>query len=112
VDDYLAKYGWQGRLIVHKSDGMSHLPLMAASDYGMAYTGAIVGQAVALHLPCMIMHNMKRLDQFFHYHYNLWWDNMTLTAGRDIYPELIGGQAWFGKITDTLGYTLKVGHGT
>ncbi len=27
---------------------------------------------------------------------------MNLIADRDIYPELIGGQAWFGKITDTL----------
>ena len=79
---------------------------MAASDYGMAYSGAIIGQAVACHLPCMILLNMKKVNQFFHTHFNLWWDDMILTAGRDIYPEIIGGQAWYGKITDTLGYMI------
>ena len=31
--------------------GYSHIPIMAAHDYGMAYSYAIIGQAVACHLP-------------------------------------------------------------
>ena len=27
---------------------------------------------------------------------------MNIIADRDVYPELIGGQAWMGKIADTL----------
>ena len=35
---------------------------------------------------------------------------MNLTADCNHYPELIGGEAWFGKITDTLGeWYLKPG---
>ena len=76
---------------------------MASADYGMGYTGAIVSQAVSCHLPFIILSDMKKLHYFFHVHCNIWLDDMTRIAGRAIYPENIGGQAWFGKITDTLG---------
>ncbi len=28
---------------------------------------------------------------------------MNIIADRNVYPEMIGGEAWFGKIADTLG---------
>ena len=28
---------------------------------------------------------------------------MNIIADRNVYPELIGGEAWFGKVADTLG---------
>jgi lipid A disaccharide synthetase len=28
---------------------------------------------------------------------------MNIIADNNVYPELIGGEAWFGKIADTLG---------
>lgn len=75
---------------------------MAASDLGVAYDGQIVGQAVACHLPTLILADMRMNHQFYSDLFNRWVNNMNIIADKDIYPELIGGQAWAGKITDSL----------
>jgi lipid A disaccharide synthetase len=40
--------------------------------------------------------------QWYNDLYNRWTNNMNLIADKDIFPELIGGQCWFGKIANTL----------
>ncbi len=75
---------------------------MAASDYGISYDGQMVSQAVACHLPTLVLLNMRMNQQYYHDWFNRWANNMNLIADKDIYPELIGGQAWFGKVTDSL----------
>ncbi len=76
---------------------------MAASDMGLIYDGQMISSATACHLPTMVLLNMRMHHQWYHDLFNRWTNDMNLTANKDIYPELIGGQAWFGKICDTLG---------
>jgi hypothetical protein len=62
----------------------------------------MVGQAIACHLPTIILADMKKNHHFYHHSSNRWFNEMILIADSDIYPELIGNQAWYGKICDTL----------
>jgi hypothetical protein len=41
--------------------------------------------------------------QWYNDLFNRWWNDMNIIADKNVYPELIGGEAWFGKIADTLG---------
>lgn len=75
---------------------------MSASDVGLAYDGQLVGAAAACHLPTMVLIKMRMHHQWFSDLYNQWWNNMNIIADNNIYPELIGGEAWYGKICDTL----------
>lgn len=76
---------------------------MAASDMGLVYDGMLVSSAAACHLPCMILIKMRMHHQWFSDLYNQWWNSMNVIADSNLYPELIGGEAWYGKICDTLG---------
>lgn len=51
----------------------------------------------------MILLEMRMHQQWYHDLFNRWFNSMVTIADKDIYPELIGGQAWFGKICDTIG---------
>jgi hypothetical protein len=51
----------------------------------------------------MILVKMRMHHQWFSDLYNQWWNQMNILADNAIYPELIGGEAWYGKICDTLG---------
>ena len=75
---------------------------MAASDFGLSYDGQMISSAVACHLPTLILLNMRMNHIYYHTLMNRWTNDMNLTADKDIYPELIGGQCWKGKITDSL----------
>ncbi len=77
------------------------------SDYGIICDGDLVGQAVVAQLPTIILIEMKKHHHFYHHLFNRWWSSMLVLADKDIYPELIGGQAWFGKIADSLGYFMN-----
>jgi lipid A disaccharide synthetase len=46
--------------------------------------------------------NMRMHHHWYHDLFNRWWNDMNIIADNNIYPELIGGEAWFGKIADTL----------
>ena len=83
---------------------------MSASDLGLVYNGQMVGAAAACHLPTAILIKMRMHHQYYHDLFNRWANEMNLLADNNIYPELIGGEAWFGKICDTLGeWYLKPG---
>ena len=94
---------WKGTFQVVSNDSNEHIEAMASSDFGISYDGQIVGQAVACHLPTMVLFNMRKHHQWYHDSFNRWVNDMNLVADNNIYPELIGGEAWYGKITDTLG---------
>lgn len=84
------------------NENNEHYNAMAASDLGIVYDGQMVGAAAALHLPTMILIQMRMHHQWYHDLYNRWWNSLNIIADNNIYPELIGGEAWYGKITDTL----------
>jgi len=101
--DLAGEFGWPNGTI-HVSDlENEHIEAMAASDFGISYDGQIVGQAAVCQLPTLILFNMRMHHQYYHDLFNRWQNNMNLIADKDIYPELIGGQAWYGKICDSLG---------
>jgi hypothetical protein len=75
---------------------------MAAADMGFVYDGQMVGSAAVCHLPISVLIDMRKHHQYFHDLYNRWWNSMNILADNNIYKELIGGEVWFGKITDTL----------
>lgn len=75
---------------------------MAAADMGIVYDGQLVASAAACHLPTMVLANLRMHHQWFSDLYNRWWTPMNIIADNNIYPELIGGEVWFGKIADTL----------
>jgi lipid A disaccharide synthetase len=79
-----------------------HLDAMASSDMGIVYDGQMVSSAVACHLPTMVLVQMRMHHQWFHDFYNRYWNDMNILADNNINPELIGGEAWYGKICDTL----------
>jgi len=102
VLDYLKEKEWTGRLIIVSNESNEHLDAMAASDLGIAYDGQMVGAAAVCQLPTMVLIKMRVHHQWYHDLFNRWWNNMNIIADNNIYPELIGGEAWFGKIADTL----------
>ncbi len=102
VKRYVDQKGWHGKVIFTSNEDNDHLNAMSASDLGIVYDGQMVSSAVACHLPTMILINMRMHHQFYHDLFNRWANDMIITANNNIYPELIGGEAWWGKICDTL----------
>lgn len=90
--------GWKGNYTIVTNKKNEYIDAMAASDLGIIYDGQMIGAAAAAHLPTMILLDMRMHHQWFHDYFNRWWNQMVTIADKDIYPELIGGQAWFGKI--------------
>ncbi len=75
---------------------------MASSNFGFIYDGQMVSSANALHLPVNCLINMRMHQQWLHDYYNRWWNDMNIIADNSINKELIGGEAWFGKICEQL----------
>lgn len=103
IFDLIEQRGWKGGITVVKDTKNEHFDAMAASDLGIIYDGQMIGSAAACNLPTMILLEMRMHHQWYHDLFNRWWNSMVTIADKDIYPEIIGGQAWFGKICDTLG---------
>lgn len=102
IKNFVEEKGWFGRVIFVSNENNEHIDAMAASDVGLAYDGQLVGAAAACHLPTMVLIKMRMHHQWFSDLYNQWWNQMNIIADNNIYPELIGGEAWYGKICDTL----------
>ena len=79
-----------------------HYDAMCAADQGIIYDGQMSSAAVACHLPNMNLIKMRMHHQWYHDLFNRWWNDMNIVANNNINPELIGGEAWFGKIADSL----------
>ena len=93
---------WKGRVVFVSNDDNEHLDAMAASDHGIVYDGQLVGAATVCHLPVLVLVKMRMHHQWFSDLYNQWWTPLNIIADCNIHPELIGGEAWFGKICDSL----------
>lgn len=103
VREHLAKNPWHGRVIFVSNEDEEHLSAMCAADLGIIYDGQMVSSAAACHLPTMDLIKMRMHHHWYHDLFNRWWSDMNIIADNGVYPELIGGEAWFGKIADTLG---------
>jgi len=51
----------------------------------------------------MNLFNMRMHNQWYNNLFNRWWNDMNIIADKDVYPEIIGGGAWYGMLADTLG---------
>jgi len=102
VNEYLSNTEWTGKLVIVTNEGNQHLNAMAASDFGFIHDGQMVSSANALNLPVNSMLHMRMHQQFYQNYFNRWWNDMNLIADRDVNAELIGGEAWWGKMCDTL----------
>lgn len=96
--DLIKKRGWEGNYTIVTNENNEHIDAMAASDLGVMYDGQMISAATACHLPTMILIEMRMHNQWYHDLFNRWWNSMVTIADNDIYPEIIGGQAWYGKI--------------
>lgn len=103
VRDYLKTADWHGRVVFVSNEGNEHLNAMCASDFGAIYDGQMVSSAAACHLPTMNLIKMRMHHQWYHDLFNRWWCDMNIIADNNVFPELIGGEMWFGKIADTMG---------
>lgn len=103
MKEFLKTKEWTGKVIFVTNEGDDHIDAMCASDVGIIHDGQMVSSAAACHLPTMNVFDMRMHHQWYHDLFNRWWNDMNIIADRNVYPELIGGEAWFGKIADTLG---------
>jgi lipid A disaccharide synthetase len=102
IRNFVSEKEWLGRVIIVTNEDNEHVNAMAAADMGIVYDGQMIAAAAACHLPTMVLVQMRMHHQWFSDLYNRWWTPLNIIADNNIYPELIGGEAWFGKITDTL----------
>ena len=102
IKEFVRGSEWMGKVIWVSDAENEHLNAMCAADYGLVHDGQMISSAAACHLPTMNMFNMRMHHQYYHDIFNRWWNDMNIIADRDVYPELIGGEAWYGKIADTL----------
>ena len=79
-----------------------HFDAMAASDFGFVYDGQMVQSANVMHLPVNCLINMRMHHHFYQDFFNRWWNDMNIIADNHVNVELIGGEAWWGKICDTI----------
>ena len=100
--EYLNKNPWHGQVIFVSDENNSHFDAMCAADFGIIYDGQMISSAAACHLPTMNLLKMRMHHQWYHDLINRWWNDMNIIADNNVYPEIIGGEAWFGKIADTL----------
>jgi hypothetical protein len=101
--EFLKQKEWTGKVIFVNNEKNAHLDAMCAADVGIMHDGQMVSSAAACHLPTMNLFDMKWHHHWYHDLFNRWWNDMNLIAERNVYPEIIGGEAWYGKVADTLG---------
>ena len=102
IRSFVQEKEWFGRVIIITNEDNEHFNAMAAADMGIVYYGQMIASAAACHLPTMVLANLRMHHQWFSDLYNRWWTPINIIADNNIYPEIIGGEAWFGKIADTL----------
>jgi lipid A disaccharide synthetase len=93
---------WAGTVKFVTDQDNEHFDAMCSADAGIIYDGQMVSSAAACHLPTMNCINMRMHHMWYNELFNRWWNDMNIIADKNIYPELQGGEAWWGKIADTL----------
>eukprot|EP00352_Strombidinopsis_acuminata_P007470 CAMPEP_0176366870 /NCGR_PEP_ID=MMETSP0126-20121128/21482_1 /TAXON_ID=141414 ORGANISM="Strombidinopsis acuminatum, Strain SPMC142" /NCGR_SAMPLE_ID=MMETSP0126 /ASSEMBLY_ACC=CAM_ASM_000229 /LENGTH=500 /DNA_ID=CAMNT_0017724463 /DNA_START=72 /DNA_END=1574 /DNA_ORIENTATION=- len=102
VRDFLKENEWTGNVVFVSNEENEHINAMAASDMAAIYDGQMIGSAAACHLPTMNLIKMRMHHQWYNDLFNRYWNDLNIIADKNIYPELIGGEVWYGKIADTL----------
>lgn len=102
IREFLNNNPWHGKVIFVSNEDNAHFDAMCAADMGIIYDGQMVSSAAACHLPTMNLLKMRMHHQWYHDLVNRWWNDMNIIADNNVYPEIIGGEAWYGKIADTL----------
>lgn len=102
VKEYLESHEWTGKLLIVTDRDNQHYDAMCSSDFGFVHDGQMVSSANALHLPVNTIFDMRLNHQFYQNFFNRWWNDMNIIADNHVNHELIGGEAWWGKICDTL----------
>lgn len=102
IKDHIRENDWMGKIVFVSNEDNEHLDAMCSADVGIVYDGQMVSSAAACHLPTMNVLNMRMHHQWYNDLFNRWWNDMNIIADNSVYPELIGGEAWHGKIADTL----------
>jgi lipid A disaccharide synthetase len=105
VREYLRENQWHGKVIIVTEEGNEHYDAMCAADQGLIYDGQMVSAAAACHLPILDIINMRMHHQWYNQLFNRFWCDMNIIANNMIIPEIQGGEAWFGKIADSLAET-------
>jgi hypothetical protein len=93
VKEYLESHEWTGKLLIVTDRDNQHYDAMCSSDFGFVHDGQMVSSANALHLPVNTIFDMRLNHQFY---------QNFIIADNHVNHELIGGEAWWGKICDTL----------
>lgn len=102
IREFVRNNEFYGKVVFVTNEDNEHLNAMCAADFGIVHDGQMVSSAAACHLPTMSVFDMRMHDQFYHNLFNRWWSDINIIADCDVYPEMIGGEVWFGKIADTL----------
>ena len=102
MKEFLKEKEWTGKVVFVSNEDNAHFDAMCAADVGIIHDGQMISSAAACHLPTMNLFNMRIHHQWYNDLFNRWWNDMNIIADRNVYPELIGGEAWFGKIADNL----------
>lgn len=102
VRQFLENSEWLGRVVVVTDQDNEHFDAMCASNVGISYEGQMISSAAALHLPTMALVDMRLHEHYWNDFFNRNWCDINIYANRKVYPEYIGGEAWYGKITDTM----------
>jgi len=102
VKEYMRNTSFFGKVVFVSEADNKHLDAMCSADMGVLYDGQMMSSAVACHLPAMSLIKMRMHHQWYHDLFNRYWNDMNIVANNTVYPELIGGEAWFGKIADSL----------
>lgn len=75
---------------------------MAASDIGLVHDGQMVSSATALHLPTLVLFDMRMHHQWYNQYLNRFWNEMNVNANNMLWPEVIGGEVWEGRIAEMI----------
>jgi len=102
IRNYLQEKEWPSNLVIVTQEDNEHYNAMAASDIGFVYDGQMVSAATVCHMPTAILVQMRMHHQWYHALFNRWWNTLNILADKDINPEYIGGEVWWGKICDTI----------
>ena len=100
IKEELESKEWLAKVILVEEEEITEA--MCGSDFGFAYDGQLVSRAAACHLPVGAVFDMRMHHQWYHDLFNRWWNDMAIIADNNIYPEIIGGEYWKGRIADQL----------
>jgi len=105
MNQFLRENEWPSQVIMVSDQDNEHLDAMCAADQGLITNGQMCSSAAACHLPVKGIFNMEMRHQWYNDLFNRYWIDMNILVNNPAIPELIGGEAWYGKIADSLAET-------